>query len=116
METEDHPIEYASFEGVIPDGQYGAGKVIVWDKGTYENQSIIDHKKVSALEGYKKGEIKFELKGKKLKGSYVLVKTRGLQKNAWLLIKHRDEHASLKEPAIHNPESVLSHKMLEEIK
>jgi DNA ligase D-like protein (predicted 3'-phosphoesterase) len=87
MQTEDHPIEYGSFEGVIPEG-YGAGVVMLWDKGTWTPESPdID----AAL---KKGDLKFTLDGYKLKGSWVLVRTRGYgdsSKPSWLLIKHKDE-------------------------
>jgi DNA ligase D-like protein (predicted 3'-phosphoesterase) len=85
METEDHPVEYNQFEGVIPEGEYGAGTVMIWDRGTWEAQ-VEDVERALA-----KGDLKFRLKGKKLSGSWVLVRTRPRQ---WLLIKHRDEHAS----------------------
>ena len=103
MKTEDHPLDYQHFEGVIPEGNYGAGFVMIWDAGTYyvefeENGKWIPIKeKMKAekvmQEGLNKGEIKFFLNGKKLKGSFALVKTKGfLGKNAWLLIKHKDEY------------------------
>jgi len=90
MQTEDHPMEYASFEGVIPEGNYGAGKVILWDMGTYE--SDVETPLGAQLD---RGEIKFTLHGKKLKGSFVLIHTgrRATVKsraNQWLLIKHRE--------------------------
>lgn len=90
MQVEDHPFDYGEFEGVIPEG-YGAGIVLLWDKGTWtpENGDV-----EAAL---KKGELKFSLDGVKLRGSWVLVRTRGSKmggdKPAWLLIKHRDEWA-----------------------
>jgi bifunctional non-homologous end joining protein LigD len=83
--TEDHPLAYAGFEGVIPAGEYGGGTVMVWDTGTYAPDEGF-----AVSEGLKKGELKFTLHGKKLKGSWVLVRTRNRQ---WLLIKHRDERA-----------------------
>src|ERR1700716_683020 len=91
IQVEDHPLEYAQFEGVVPDGQYGAGAVMVWDIGTWrpEQDDVAD--------AIKKGELKFTLRGKKLRGSWVLVRTRGYGRNArnsWLLIKHRDRYAS----------------------
>lgn len=88
MQTEDHPLGYEKFEGEIPEGEYGAGEVFLYDQGTWESE-VEDPSK--ALE---KGELKFTLKGKKLKGSFVLVKVkyRG-SKNSWLLIKHSDEYA-----------------------
>jgi bifunctional non-homologous end joining protein LigD len=87
MRVEDHPLEYGKFEGVIPEG-YGAGIVMLWDKGTWKPQvEDVD----AALE---KGDLKFTLKGIKLKGSWVLVRTRLVgSKEQWLLIKHRDEWA-----------------------
>lgn len=91
VQTEDHPLEYAKFHGKIPEGEYGAGEVFIWDKGTWEPE---DDDPVSALE---KGHLKFRLKGKKLKGSFVLVRTawkRDEGKNNWLLIKHYEEIAS----------------------
>ncbi len=91
MRTEDHPMEYGDFEGTIPEGHYGAGKVIVWDTGAYE--SDIETPLADQLSG---GEIKFTLHGRKLRGSFVLIHTgrRAAVKsraNQWLLIKHRDE-------------------------
>jgi bifunctional non-homologous end joining protein LigD len=89
MQTEDHPVEYGSFEGVIPEG-YGAGVVMLWDHGTWDPETPdID----AAL---RKGDLKFRLEGYKLKGSWVLVRTRGYGdggKPSWLLIKHKDEWA-----------------------
>ena len=82
VRTEDHPLDYASFEGTIPEGQYGAGDVEIWDKGTYENL-----KEIPMSEGLEKGHITFILNGDKLKGSYALKRT-GPGKN-WLMIKMR---------------------------
>jgi bifunctional non-homologous end joining protein LigD len=85
VRTEDHPIEYNSFEGVIPEGHYGAGIVVVWDRGTYEVEGELPPDQQLA-----RGELKFVLHGEKLRGGFVLVRTSG--KN-WLLIKHRDQYA-----------------------
>ena len=85
MQTEDHPIEYNRFEGVIPEGEYGGGTVMIWDHGTWE-PGVADVDTALA-----KGDLKFTLYGKKLRGSWVLVRMRQRQ---WLLIKHRDETAS----------------------
>lgn len=85
MPTEDHPIAYNTFEGVIPEGEYGAGTVMVWDRGTWEPE-VPDV--TAALE---RGDLKFTLHGEKLGGSWVLVRTRA---GSWLLIKHRDEAAA----------------------
>jgi bifunctional non-homologous end joining protein LigD len=88
MHVEDHPIDYGTFEGVIPEG-YGAGIVMLWDTGTWEPES----EDVDAA--FRKGDLKFRLNGYKLKGSWVLVKTHGFSgaPNSWLLIKHRDDWA-----------------------
>src|SRR5215471_20126017 len=90
VQTEDHPMEYGDFEGIIPEGHYGAGTVIVWDTGTYESDIEAPLKEQLA-----EGEIKFTLHGKKLRGSFVLIHTgkRATGKsraNQWLLITHRD--------------------------
>ena len=94
MEVEDHPIEYNTFEGTIPQGEYGGGTVMIWDRGTYKYGGE-DPDPIGGLRrGYEKGDFKFILQGKRLKGSWVLVRTRrGESKPQWLLIKHRDEHA-----------------------
>ena len=112
MQVEDHPIEYAKFEGIIPEGEYGGGTVMVWDEGTWTPESPdVD----AAL---KKGDLKFTLRGKKLEGSWVLVRTRGRYqegKPTWLLIKHRDELASTEDIAETQPRSVVSNRLLIEI-
>src|SRR5690348_12541116 len=75
METEDHPMEYATFEGVIPEGNYGAGPVIVWDTGTFDNIKEKDGKPISLPQSYKNGQIEVDLHGKKLQGGYALIRT-----------------------------------------
>lgn len=97
MMVEDHPVSYINFKGTIPEGNYGAGKVIIWDKGNFLPVNK-DHEPISgkqALADIKKGEIKFFMNGKKLKGEFVLVhlKSDARSSNSWLLIKHRDEYA-----------------------
>jgi len=113
MQVEDHPIEYANFEGEIPSGEYGGGTVMVWDKGTWEAKSP------DGDEALKKGDLKFILHGQKLKGSWVLVRTRGFGSNSgrssWLLIKHRDQYASKRDITLEEPYSVLSHRLLADI-
>ncbi len=107
LAVEDHPLEYADFEGKIPEGQYGAGPVMVWDQGTYTPE---DSDNVSA--SLENGELKFVLHGQKLRGSWVLVRTRN---NNWLLIKHRDAFASSEDITRLKPRSVLSGRSLSEI-
>ncbi len=89
--TEDHPLDYATFEGVIPEG-YGAGTVIVWDTGHYDNLSEKDGEPISMEQAFKKGHLKFFLHGKKLKGVFSLIRFNNSDKN-WLLIKVDDEYA-----------------------
>ncbi|HJR34928.1 MAG TPA: DNA polymerase ligase N-terminal domain-containing protein [Gemmatimonadales bacterium] len=95
MQVEDHPVEYNSFEGTIPAGEYGGGTVMLWDRGTYTFWEE-DPEPVERLrEGYAKGDFKFELRGKRLQGTWVLVRIKrgSPEKPQWLLIKHRDEFA-----------------------
>ena len=107
MQVEDHPVDYADFEGVIPEGEYGGGTVMVWDYGVYAPENV---QRVS--DGLRKGDLKFVLLGKKLKGSFVLVRTRERQ---WLLIKHRDEYVSDEEITETQPYSALTKRTLAEI-
>ena len=94
VHVEDHPLEYATFEGTIPEGEYGGGTVMVWDYGTFEPIKVLDGKHLSAAESYEAGQVEVELHGKKLKGGFGLIRTSmgGNPKN-WLLFKRRDEHA-----------------------
>jgi bifunctional non-homologous end joining protein LigD len=96
MQVEDHPIEYNAFEGTIPKGEYGGGTVMIWDRGTYTYGGDEADDPVEALrQGYAKGDFKILLKGKRLTGSWVLVRTRRGEpaRAQWLLIKHRDAAA-----------------------
>ena len=95
VQTEDHPLEYATFHGTIPTGHYGAGEVSIWDEGHFAPEGGI-----SASEQLRRGELKFTLDGKRLRGSFVLVKLRKSDpgKPQWLLIKHRDESAETSVP------------------
>src|SRR5918993_5658856 len=89
VHVEDHPIDYAGFEGTIPKGQYGAGQVIVWDRGTWEPVG-------DARAGYRAGKLKFRLHGEKLNGGWTLVRMHGRageRQEPWLLIKERDDEA-----------------------
>ena len=113
MQVEDHPVEYGGFESVIPEGEYGGGTVMVWDRGTWTPE-VPDVK--AALE---KGDLKFTLHGDKLKGSWVLVRTRGRfaggGRSSWLLIKHRDQFASTKDIVVEEPRSAVTGRLLAEI-
>lgn len=118
MEVEDHPIEYNSFEGTIPRGEYGGGTVMLWDRGTYTYGGT-DLDPVEGLRrGYQKGDLKFVLNGKRLKGSWVLVRMRRGQSGRpqWLLIKHRDEHAAPgSDVAAEHDTSVATGRTMDEI-
>jgi len=112
MQVEDHPIEYNKFEGIIPEGEYGGGTVMIWDQGNWTPEvTDVD----AAL---KKGELKFSLDGKKLHGAWVLVRTRPRSRESrspWLLIKHRDEWANEEDVAELAPRSIVSDRLLVEI-
>jgi bifunctional non-homologous end joining protein LigD len=114
MQVEDHPIEYNKFEGIIPAGEYGGGTVMIWDHGSWAPEpesSDVD----AAL---RKGELKLTMEGKKLHGSWVMVRTRprpGQSRPSWLLIKHRDQWAGADDIAERAPRSVVSDRLLIEI-
>lgn len=118
MMTEDHPLDYASFEGDIPEGSYGAGEVIVWDTGEFMPQHLDlslappEEANGEASKALAAGSLKFELRGHKLTGSWALVHMHGRQPNAWLLIKHKDEAADRTHPVADRVESVLSGRVL----
>jgi bifunctional non-homologous end joining protein LigD len=106
MAVEDHPVEYARFEGVIPEGEYGGGTVMVWDIGTYELEDDDDF-----AAAYRKGRLTFDLHGKKLKGAWSLIRTRG--ERQWLLFKRTDRYASKDmDVTAEKPRSVLSRRLL----
>ncbi|MBF2709422.1 DNA polymerase ligase N-terminal domain-containing protein [Flavobacterium soyangense] len=114
--VEDHPIDYKDFEGTIPEGNYGAGTVIVWDTGTYtlvdkQHTETVENQLKSGLQG---GHLSFILNGEKLKGEFALVRLKVLKKNAWLLIKKDDQYAS-ETDVLKKNKSVLSNLTLEEM-
>jgi DNA ligase D-like protein (predicted 3'-phosphoesterase) len=116
--TEDHPLEYANFEGVIPEGEYGAGRVLVWDRGTYANMSHDDEGRrqdiASALEH---GHATFYLHGKKLQGGFSLTRIRADRDGQWLLVKTADEFADARRrPVSSQPESVKSGKKIGQLR
>ena len=113
--VEDHPLDYKDFEGVIPEGNYGAGSVIIWDRGFYRHPSDKDGKESEKLllDGLKKGDLKFVLEGEKLQGEFALVKT-GKDEKSWLLLKKKDRYATV-EDILKKNRSVVSDKTLEDI-
>ncbi|HKS25355.1 MAG TPA: DNA polymerase ligase N-terminal domain-containing protein [Thermoanaerobaculia bacterium] len=115
MMTEDHPYDYASFEGVIPEGNYGAGNVIIWDNGGWEFIEPGD----DPVKALKSGKLTFRLYGKKMFGEWALVKIKGRygdKGNEWLLLKHRDEFANDKVDVTEvAPNSIISNKGVDEI-
>jgi bifunctional non-homologous end joining protein LigD len=114
--VEDHPLEYESFEGIIPKGNYGAGTVMVWDNGTYYSRQTADREESERVlsEGLRKGHITFILEGKKLRGEFALVKLKRGEENTWLLLKKGDAFASSKD-ILEFDRSVLSNRSLDEI-
>lgn len=114
MMVEDHPYSYKDFEGTIPEGNYGAGNVIVWDNGTYISDEKTDSQEKQLLTDLKKGRLSFILKGKKLKGEFSLVKLHGKQENAWLLIKKQDQYATDAD-ILEKDKSVISKRSLDEL-
>ena len=113
--TEDHPLEYRDFEGIIPDGEYGAGRVIVWDTGTFRNITKRDGQLVPLHQAIENGQVAIWLEGKKLKGGFALTRIRDGKKPIWLLVKKRDEYANTSDPVNEQPESVLSGRTTEEL-
>jgi bifunctional non-homologous end joining protein LigD len=112
VQTEDHPLEYGGFEGKIPEGSYGAGTVMVWDRGTFRSEGYD-----SALKQVQQGEIKFNLNGEKLKGSFVLVKLKHSEKgNEWLMIKHKDAAEDPQWNIEEHDGSALTGRTLQEIR
>jgi bifunctional non-homologous end joining protein LigD len=107
MMVEDHPYDYKDFEGSIPKGNYGAGNVIVWDNGTYKPADTKESAAETLRSGLNKGQLTFVLKGKKLKGEFSLIKLKGKQENAWLLLKKNDKYIST-EDILKKDKSVIS--------
>jgi bifunctional non-homologous end joining protein LigD len=120
MMVEDHPLDYASFEGTIPAGGYGGGRVIVWDRGAYVPLEELDHPSTRAenearlRDGLTTGRMSFVLRGHKLKGGWSLVKM-GRGKNDWLLSKRRDEHADDSRDVLAEDRSPISGRRIEDL-
>jgi ATP-dependent DNA ligase len=129
MRTEDHPLEYLEWEGVIPEGSYGAGPMIVWDRGVFQNISETRRGEPMELEkAIEVGDVKLFMLGEKVKGAYALVRTGpqpervapggapSREREQWLLIKKRDEGADARRrPTSSQPESVLSGRTIEQV-
>jgi len=115
--TEDHPLAYADFEGVIPDGEYGGGTIMVWDRGTYRNLKEDDEGEASTVEAQiADGHVTIWLEGQKLQGGYALIRTGKGEKARWLLIKMDDDGADARRnPTSTEPDSVKSGRSLEDI-
>ncbi len=114
VRTEDHPLEYASFEGTIPPGNYGAGTVMIWDHGTYENIQEKKDPPIKMSEALEKGHIEVSLNGKKLRGNYSLIKIRPRGKQeSWLLVKMNDSEANKDYKSI--DKSAISGKTIKQI-
>lgn len=110
MPTEDHPLEYADFEGVIPEGEYGGGAVIVWDAGTYRSlKEDREGREVGVGEQVRRGKVAVWLEGEKIRGGYALTRIARGKDERWLLVKMRDEGADARRnPVSTQPESVVS--------
>jgi DNA ligase D-like protein (predicted 3'-phosphoesterase) len=114
MEVEDHPISYNTFEGTIPQGEYGGGTVMLWDRGTYEADD--DGGAASLRRGYEKGELRFVMHGQRLQGGFVLARLKRPGRPQWLLIKRRDDHADPdRDITAEETTSVVSKRTMEQI-
>ncbi len=122
MRTEDHPMQYLEWEGVIPKGEYGAGPMIVWDRGVFENISKTrSGREMDLTEALEKGDLKLFFLGEKIRGPYALVRTspapgKGGDREQWLLIKKKGEGADARRrPTSSQPESVLTGRTIEQL-
>ena len=114
--VEDHPLEWGDFEGVIAKGQYGAGPVIVWDRGTYRNQTRSKGKEIPLEVGIERGHVSVWLEGEKLQGGYALTLVAREKQERWILVKINDEKADARRnPVSTQPESVISGRTIEEM-
>src|SRR4051794_4504218 len=123
MQVEDHPIDYNTFEGTIPKGEYGGGTVMLWDRGTYSSDTATspDEEEDAIREGLRRGDLKFTFHGARLHGSFALIRMKfsrdssSSAKPQWLLIKHRDEFATDDDVVAENMTSVDTDRTMEEI-
>ncbi len=115
--TEDHPLAYADFEGVIPKGEYGAGTVLIWDRGSYRNLKDEGGKRKSVSQQIEDGHVTIWLEGQKISGGYALIRTQDGKDARWLLIKMNDERADARRnPTSTEPKSVTSGRTLKQIR
>lgn len=116
LQVEDHPLDYADFEGVIPEDEYGGGAVIVWDRGTYDNITIKEGQPQPVAKALEQGHLMVELHGRKLAGGYALQRIRGGDDAKWLLIKMRDDTADARRrPTSTQQKSVLSGRTVKQV-
>jgi DNA ligase D-like protein (predicted 3'-phosphoesterase) len=116
MPTEDHPLGYVDFEGVIPEGRYGAGPVIVWDTGTYRNLTQRDGRTVPVEQAVEDGHVTVWLEGEKLTGGYAFTRIGKGARQRWLLVKMDDEEADARrKPVKTEPASVVSGRTIEQV-
>ena len=116
MPVEDHPLDYADFEGMIPEGQYGAGPVIVWDAGSYRSLTQEDGKTVPVERAVEDGHVAVWLEGRKLSGGYALTRIGKGSRGRWLLVKMDDEAADARrKPVKTQPESVISGRTIQQV-
>lgn len=114
--TEDHPLEYADFEGTIPEGEYGAGTVLVWDRGTFRNLTEKKGQPIPLAQALEHGHLTIWLEGQKLRGAYALTRFKKGQDESWLLVKKDDAEADASQDILTSrPESALSGRTLEEV-
>jgi DNA ligase D-like protein (predicted 3'-phosphoesterase) len=122
VRTEDHPLDYANFEGNIPEQEYGGGQVIIWDRGRYENHSTGTKKRpVTLVEAIERGKLDITFYGEKIKGGYALVKMKNASreegKDQWLLIKHKDRYTdTLPDDLEDLPRSVTTGRTVEDLR
>jgi len=116
IRTDDHDLDYIDFEGVIPEGQYGGGTVIVWDRGSYRNVTEKGGEGVDIVEALDNGHAVVRLDGEKLRGDYTLQRMRGGDQEQWLVIKVDDDAADARrKPVSTRPESVITGKTIEQV-